>query len=136
MLSGGNNVCHASALPELPSPSSVGADFASALHILNAGLPEAKILVASIPSMMGLYLAGRDSSTARSVWAAVGVCPVMLVDPLDQSSAAQNRRAAVEQRVDAINVAIGSACAAAARCIVRRRSGQRDGRLVLRPVDP
>ncbi|HEX5857569.1 MAG TPA: GDSL-type esterase/lipase family protein [Microbacterium sp.] len=116
MLSGGNNVCHATTLEELPSVSSVGADFASALRIINAGLPDAKIFVASIPSMMGLYLAGRDSSTARSVWAAVGVCPVMLADPLDQSDGAQSRRAAVEQRVDALNAAIGQACAAAARC--------------------
>jgi hypothetical protein len=40
----------------------------------------------------------------------------MLADPLDQSVLAQSRRAAVEQRVDAINSAIGDACRAAARC--------------------
>ncbi|MGC5171680.1 GDSL-type esterase/lipase family protein [Microbacterium sp. DT81.1] len=116
MLSGGNNICHASSVTELPAASSVGADYAAALKIINAGLPNAEVLVSSIPSMMSLYLAGRDSWMARVVWAAVGVCPVMLADPLDLSGTAHGRRATVESRVDALNLAIEEACAAALNC--------------------
>lgn len=116
ILSGANNVCHASTLAGLPTVANVRADFVATFQTLNAGLPEAKIFVASIPSLMSMYLAARDSFQARMIWAAVGVCPVMLGNPTDQSSAAQSRRAAVEQRVDEMNAAIASACAAASNC--------------------
>lgn len=116
ILSGGNNVCRAQTLDDVPSLASVRSDLATALEIINRGAPNADIVVASVPSLMSMYLAGRGSAEARYVWSAASVCPIMLAEPWDQSTAAQARRASVEERVDAMNTVMAEACRAAARC--------------------
>ncbi|WP_344065166.1 SGNH/GDSL hydrolase family protein [Microbacterium pumilum] len=116
VLSGGNNICHSETLADLPTVKQVRADFDKTLAILNDGLPSAAIFVASIPSLMRLYETASDNPLARLTWAVVGACPIMLADPTDRSAAAQSRRAAVEDRVEDLNAAIGAACAAAENC--------------------
>lgn len=116
ILSGGNNICRADTLADVPSLASVRSDFQKTLDILNTGAPDAEVVVASIPSLMSMYLAGRGSVEARFVWSVAGVCPIMLANPSDGSTAAQERRSSVEERVDAMNRVIAEACAAAVRC--------------------
>lgn len=116
ILSGANNICRADTLADVPSLASVRSDFADALDTINDGAPGAEIVVASIPSLMSMYLAGRGSAEARFVWSYAGVCPIMLANPSDGSDTAQARRASVEDRVDAMNRVIAEACAAADRC--------------------
>ena len=116
ILSGGNNICRAQTLEDVPSLASVRSDLATALEVINRGAPDAQIVVASIPSLMSMYLAGRGSAEARFVWSVASVCPIMLAEPWDQSTAAQARRAAVEERVDAMNAVMAEACRAATRC--------------------
>ncbi|HWI30711.1 MAG TPA: hypothetical protein VNT50_04425, partial [Microbacterium sp.] len=106
----------AETVDELPSPHAARADLVATLATLNAGLPDAKIFVASIPNLTQMYLAARDSAQARLTWAVTGFCPVLLSDPLDRSPAAVARRASVETRVNALNIVIRAACAAAERC--------------------
>jgi lysophospholipase L1-like esterase len=117
ILSGANDVCRATSTSTLPSPDAVAANLASALRVINEGRPAARILLASIPNIRSLYAAGMTTDGAPLVWSFAGICPIALADPLDRSPAAEERRAAVEANIAAVNRAMAAVCARAASCV-------------------
>lgn len=103
ILIGGNDICFASTPSGTTTPDAFEANVKRALDIIKASNPDARVLLASAPSMMALYQVGRDNFTIRLRWSIIGICPVMLANPTDTSAAANARRAAVEARVDEYN---------------------------------
>lgn len=83
-----------------------------ALAELRAGLPEARVFVASIPDMRRLWRVGKDNAIARSFWTIGRICPAMLVDPTSRARKDVNRRARVRARLMDYNSAFATACAA------------------------
>lgn len=84
----------------------------SALTELRAGMPGARVLIASIPDVRRLWRVGKDHALARTFWAAGRICQSMLVRPTSTRSADTERRARVRARVMAFNDAAAEACAA------------------------
>ncbi|MEV0395031.1 SGNH/GDSL hydrolase family protein [Polymorphospora rubra] len=103
ILIGGNDICYASTPSGTTAPDVFEANVRRALDIIEAGNPDTRVLLASVPSMMSLWRVGRDNLTIRLRWSLIGICPVMLANPTDTSAAANSRRAAVEARVDEYN---------------------------------
>jgi lysophospholipase L1-like esterase len=88
----------------------------SALDILNAGLPSARIFVASIPDLKRLWEVERGDLAARVVWAVAGICQTMLADPTSTAPADTARRDRIRQRVVDYNTALAQSCAAHRHC--------------------
>ncbi|MEU4568012.1 SGNH/GDSL hydrolase family protein [Micromonospora sp. NPDC023956] len=103
ILVGGNDICYASTPSGTTSPDTFEANVRRSLDIIRAKNPDTRVMLASVPSMMSLYRIGRDNVLIRARWSLIGICPVMLANPTDTSSAANERRAAVEARVDGYN---------------------------------
>jgi lysophospholipase L1-like esterase len=116
ILSGSNNICQSTSVGTLPDVATFGAEVAAALRVLAAGRPNADILLGSIPSLLAVYQAGRDSVRALAAWAYLDRCPILLADPLATTPDAVSRRAAVESRVVSMNIALADACGAVPQC--------------------
>lgn len=116
VLIGGNDVC-ASDEAAMTSVEEFAGAFDAALDALVQGLPDARILVVSVPDLSRLWEVGKDRPDVRRVWESYGVCRSMLADPTDTSAAAQARRDRVRARVADYNAAMAAACDRhAARC--------------------
>ncbi|WP_345801575.1 GDSL-type esterase/lipase family protein [Microbacterium sp. AZCO] len=116
ILSGSNNICLSPTVDSLPDAAVFGSEVGAALRVLAAGRPSVRILLASVPSLLAVYDAGKDSPRALAAWAYFGRCPVLLADPLSQTPEAVARRAAVEAKVVEMNKALADACRAVAQC--------------------
>jgi lysophospholipase L1-like esterase len=110
VLIGANDACAADEAA-MTSVEDFTASFDSAMDALARGLPDARILVLSIPDLARLWQVGKDRRDVRRVWAAYGVCQSMLARPTDTSAAAGARRERVRGRVQAYNAAMAAACA-------------------------
>ncbi|HLL65363.1 MAG TPA: GDSL-type esterase/lipase family protein [Micromonosporaceae bacterium] len=109
VLIGANDAC----APDEAAMTSVEAfttAFGAAIDALAQGLPEARILVLSVPDLARLWEVGRDRPDVRRTWESYGVCQSMLADPADRGAAAQARRDRVRARVQAYNAAMAAAC--------------------------
>lgn len=84
--------------------------FGEALDALVRGLPEAHILVLSIPDLTRLWEVGKEQPEVRRIWQSYGICQSMLADPRDTSAPARARRERVRARVQAYNSAMVAAC--------------------------
>lgn len=84
----------------------------TALDTLQAGLPEAKVLVISVPNIKQLWNVGRTSFLARTFWAIGNICQSMLDNPTSFAAPDVARRDRVEQRVIDYNAQLAAACAA------------------------
>ena len=109
VLIGANDACAADER-DMTSVEEYTRAFDEALDALARGLPEARILVLSIPDLGRLWEVGRHRPEVRRVWESSGVCRTMLADPLDTSAAAQGRRDRVRARIQAYNAAMAAAC--------------------------
>jgi lysophospholipase L1-like esterase len=116
LLIGANDVCRAS-LEAMTSTADYGAAVDGALQRLSAALPEATILVASVPDIPNLLPVAAGNETARFLWRAVGGCQTALADPLSKAEPDLARREAVRERLDEYNAALEGACARVARCV-------------------
>ncbi|MFC7586436.1 GDSL-type esterase/lipase family protein [Nonomuraea antimicrobica] len=95
----------------------------TALAELRAGLPRARVFIASIPDLRRLWQVGKDTPLARTFWAAGRICQTMLARPTSTKRADAERRSRVRDRVMAYNRAAAQACAAyGANC---RTDGER-----------
>ncbi|SCL37135.1 Lysophospholipase L1 [Micromonospora pallida] len=103
ILIGGNDVCAASTLSGMTSADTFESNVRRTLDIIKAQNPDARVMLASAPSLMALYQIGRDNVTIRTRWNLIGICEIMLADPMNFSSEANARRSAVEARVDEYN---------------------------------
>lgn len=88
----------------------------SALDILNAGLPAARIFLATIPDLKRLWEVEKDSLAARFVWAVAGICQTMLANPASTAASDDARRDRVRQRVIDYNTQLAQSCATHRRC--------------------
>jgi lysophospholipase L1-like esterase len=105
-LLGANDVCAG-------TPPEQFADLAqAALRQLANGLPEADILVVSIPDVTRLWDLFEDDARTRVVWRLARVCPAVLGD-----AASDADRDAARETTAAYNALLQSACAAIERCV-------------------
>ncbi len=88
VLIGANDACAADEAG-MTSIEEYTATFDAALDALVRALPEARILVLSVPDLGRLWEVGKDRPDVRRVWESSGVCRSMLADPADSSAAAQ-----------------------------------------------
>ena len=116
VLIGANDACG----PDVASMTTA-ADYAQAvdrgLHRLAGGLPEATILVASVPDLANLLPAAGGDETARFLWRSWGGCATALADPQSRTDAALARREAVRERIQDYNTALETTCATIERCV-------------------
>jgi lysophospholipase L1-like esterase len=75
-----------------------------------------RIFVASIPSLYRMWSISKSRFGAQLVWASAGICQSMLANPTSTSATDENRRLAVQARVNAYNAALQAECAALPRC--------------------
>jgi lysophospholipase L1-like esterase len=86
------------------------AAFVRAMDTLVTGLPEARIVVVSIPDIGRLWQVGRDDPDVLARWEAFGICPSMLADAGSDSDQAQQRRSRVRDRIVGYNGVMAAAC--------------------------
>jgi lysophospholipase L1-like esterase len=109
VLIGANDACTAEETVMTSVEDYAGA-FNAAMDALLRGLPNARILVLSIPDLARLWEIGKGDPDVRRVWEAYGVCPSMLAKPTDTGAAANARRQRVRARIEAYNAAMAAAC--------------------------
>ncbi|MFI7702466.1 SGNH/GDSL hydrolase family protein [Nonomuraea sp. NPDC049480] len=83
----------------------------AALAELRAGMPRARVLIASIPDLRRLWQVGRNNPLARTFWTLGRICPAMLANPISTRRADTQRRNRVRERVMAYNRAAAQECA-------------------------
>ena len=115
VLIGANDACRPSEDAMTPV-AEFARDFDRALDALVRGLPEARVLVLSIPDLLRLWEVGHAVADVRETWDRYGVCRSMLGAAADRSAAADARRARVRDRVVAYNDAMAAACARHRTC--------------------
>lgn len=111
ILIGGNDVCTSSESTMTPV-STFRSEVDAALSTLKAGLPDAKILVVSIPNVYHLWDINKNNLVARTYWDLGSICQSMLASPTSTAAADVARRQAVLQRDVDFNTQLSQACAA------------------------
>jgi lysophospholipase L1-like esterase len=107
---GANDLCTSSPAT-MTSPDSFRASIESALSTLHNGLPDAHILVNSIPDIYQLWQVLHTDWVARSVWAAARICQSMLA-----ATNTETQRQQVVMREAAFNQILAEACNRYANC--------------------
>ena len=115
VLIGANDACAYSEQAMTPTRQ-FAETFASAIATLTDGLPDARILVVSIPDLRRLWRVGREDERAVETWRRVGVCQAMLADPTSSAPRDGARRARVRARVAAYNEVMAALCARHENC--------------------
>lgn len=115
ILIGANDACTSSE-SSMTSVADFESRFRTAMGTLTTGLPEAEIFVASVPDIKRLWQVGKDSSSARTAWAALGICQSMLARPRSTDTADVQRRDRVRQRVVDFNAVLAAVCGEQATC--------------------
>ncbi|MDG4766636.1 GDSL-type esterase/lipase family protein [Solwaraspora sp. WMMD406] len=110
ILVGANDVCRPD-VREMTSVTAFRAEIDRTLDVLRAGLPQAEVLVVSIPDLYHLWQIGHGEERVVRAWNR-GVCPSMLADPTSTDESDVQRRALVRDRVEAFNTQLAEACRA------------------------
>ncbi len=108
ILIGANDACR-SRIEDMTSTSAFQAELTAALGVLKSGLPQARILLASIPDIYHVWEVGHLNKVAATVWR-LGVCPALLANPTSVVDIDVNRRQQFRERVDAYDGILASAC--------------------------
>ena len=116
VLLGGNDACGPT-LDDMTTTADYEAGLTTLFGRLNAEVPEATILVMSVPDLHHLWEIGHANPQAVALWNSSPSCKNLLGAADDASAEATARRDAVAARVDEYNAAIVRACAAAQGCI-------------------
>ncbi|HEX5543068.1 MAG TPA: SGNH/GDSL hydrolase family protein [Micromonospora sp.] len=111
MLIGANDACTSSESTMTPV-NTFRTNIDAALSRLKSGLPNAKVLVVSIPDIHRLWFVGKDNWGARTAWSTFGICQSMLANPTSTAQADIDRRNRVRQRVIDYNTQLAQACMA------------------------
>ncbi|WP_225839885.1 SGNH/GDSL hydrolase family protein [Streptomyces sp. NK08204] len=114
VMVGANDACRSSA-SAMTSVADFRADFEEALGTLREALPKTQVYVSSVPNLKRLWSEGRTNQLGKQVWK-LGICPSMLENADDLTSAATLRRAQVQQRVVEYNKVLREVCAKDRRC--------------------
>jgi lysophospholipase L1-like esterase len=115
ILVGANDAC----APTEAGMTAVGTfeqQFRAAMSVLASGLPDAHVMVASIPDLKRLWAAGRNNLAAQGVWSLAKICQSILARATSTAAADTARRDRVRERVMAYNAALARVCAGFARC--------------------
>ena len=112
---GGNDACKGAESQMTPA-ATYQIQFQQAMTTLTSGLPNARIMVASVPDLLRLWTVGKDVAAARAVWSNFGICQSMVANPLSLAQADVDRRARVQQRVIDYNTALSTVCALYPNC--------------------
>ena len=112
---GGNDACK-NTEAQMTTAATYQAQFQQAMNTLTAGLPNAHILVASVPDILQLWAVGKDNPTARSTWSNFNICQSMVANPLSTAQTDVDRRARVQQRVIDFNTALATVCSQFTNC--------------------
>jgi lysophospholipase L1-like esterase len=115
ILMGANDVCTSSESTMTPV-ATLRSQLQSALTTLSAGLPDARIFVASIPDVYHLWQVLHTNLGAVLTWSLGGICQSLLANSTSTSSTDQARRLRVRQRSIDDNGAISAACAQFIHC--------------------
>src|SRR5262249_39371749 len=99
------DVCTSTVAAMTPT-ATVSAQLDSALATLSAGLPDARIFVASIPNVYHLWEIFHTNFFAQLVWGFAGLCQSLLARPSSTASADVARRHQLFKRATAHNPAI------------------------------
>ncbi len=108
ILIGANDACRPS-IDQMTTKADFQARFGAALGTLHRGLPQARILVVSIPDVYHVWEVGHTNRIARDVWA-LGVCPSLLANPASTAPADAARRQRFRDRVDAYDAVLAAVC--------------------------
>ena len=115
VLIGANDAC-TSSVSSMTTVDSFRTSIRTGLQTLaNGGVPT--VFVASVPNIYQLWQVGKSSSSARSAWAAFGICQSMLKSPTSTQQTDVDRRAQVRQRVVDYNAVLAQECAAVIGCV-------------------
>lgn len=115
ILMGANDAC-TDTVEQMTPVATYRSQFVSAMETLESQSPRPNVLVASIPNLRRLWWVGKGSSSARTAWAAYGICQSMLANPRSTAQADVDRRAAVRQRVMDFNTQLAEVCATYVFC--------------------
>jgi lysophospholipase L1-like esterase len=110
ILIGANDLC-TSSTSTMTSVDTFRSQFRQTLATLNSTAARPMIFVASIPNVYHLYQLFRYDLTARTVWAAAGICQSLL-----SLSNTSTQRAAVQTRNVEFNTVLAQECGAYATC--------------------
>lgn len=108
ILIGANDACRAT-VDDMTSVAEFHAEVASALATLHSGLPDAHILVLSIPDVYQVWATGHTNRTAVQIWS-LGVCPALLANAASTASADDARRQTFRKRIEAYDGALEQVC--------------------------
>jgi lysophospholipase L1-like esterase len=122
ILMGANDVCTSSEATMTPVLT-FQAQFEAAMATLSAGLPDARIGVASIPDIHNLWAILHDDPSAQAVWAFANICQSLLANPTSMAPADVQRRANVRQRNIDFNTVLGNVCAQYIHCRFDNNAG-------------
>ncbi|CAL9313079.1 SGNH/GDSL hydrolase family protein [Streptomyces sp. SudanB182_2057] len=114
VMAGGNDACRTTASAMTPV-AEFRAGFEEAMRTLRSALPKTQVYVSSVPNLMRLWSEGRTNVLGKQVWK-LGICPSMLADADDLTSAATLRRESVQRRVVEYNKVLREVCAKDRRC--------------------
>lgn len=109
ILIGANDAC-APTEEDMTPVSEFGDQLRTGMATLRTGLPEATLLVVSIPDIKRLWKIGKDNADARATWTAGRICQSMLANPLSEAEEDAARRDRVRQRVIEYNDTLQRAC--------------------------
>ncbi|GHF34614.1 lipoprotein [Streptomyces mashuensis] len=115
VLVGANDACRPD-VAAMTAVDSFRADFEKSLAVLRRAQPTAQVYVASIPDLKRLWAEGRKNSLGKQVWRLASICPSMLRDADASDPVAEQRRAAVDERVRAYNATLKAVCARDVLC--------------------
>jgi lysophospholipase L1-like esterase len=114
VMMGANDACRPSTSAMTPV-AAFRADFEKSLTALHRALPTTQVYVSSVPDLKRLWSQGRGNPLGKQIWK-LGICPSMLSDADDLTSAAALRRERVRERVEAYNEILKDVCAETERC--------------------
>jgi len=97
--------------------------FQSAIDLLRARLPGARVAVHSIPNVHYLWRILHTDPSAVATWNSLDVCQSMLVNPTSTASADAARRNRVLRRIVEYNTVLSNVCGAYAQCRYDRGTG-------------
>jgi lysophospholipase L1-like esterase len=115
ILMGANDVCTSSVTTMTPV-ATFEAQFQAALQSLTAGLPNARVFVASIPDVYHLWEILHTNFSAVLTWSIGGICQSLLANPWSNAPADVARRRQVRDRNIADNEALARVCAQFSQC--------------------
>lgn len=115
ILIGGNDACAFSERAMTPV-ATFRSQFADAMDQLATGLPQARVLVLSVPDPLQLWALHRNNRRAVAVWESLGICQSALARARSNAPEDTARRERVRQRVRDYNAELAAICAQYAQC--------------------